>query len=193
MSPILDSIGSVKAFGWGKILSSTAFESIASTTVGAGGASDVTFSSIPSTYTHLQIRTFTRDNGGGTTSALPIQFNSDTGNNYVIRSLVGNGSSLTAYSGAVSNSVDYTYHSSDGANSSIFGTSIIDILDYKNTNKYKTVMILNGVDFNGSGLCSFGSSLWLNTSAITSIKLFCSSSRNLKQYSQIALYGIKGE
>ena len=44
MSPILESIGSVKGFGWGALLSSTAFESIASA-VGTGSSGTITFSS----------------------------------------------------------------------------------------------------------------------------------------------------
>jgi hypothetical protein len=40
----------------------TSYESIAVSTVGSGGASSVSFTSIPGTYSHLQIRYLGRDN-----------------------------------------------------------------------------------------------------------------------------------
>jgi predicted patatin/cPLA2 family phospholipase len=76
-----------------------------------------------------------------------------------------------------------------GAN--IFGAGVIDILDYANTNKYKTVRALSGHDNNGSGYVNFESGLWMSTSAITSIKLF-TAGNVYAQYTQFALYGIKG-
>jgi hypothetical protein len=70
---------------------------------------------------------------------------------------------------------------------------IFDILDYTNTNKYKTVRMLGGVDFNGSGEVDFMSGLWLNTSAITRIDFLPSyQSTQFQQYSSFALYGIRG-
>jgi hypothetical protein len=74
---------------------------------------------------------------------------------------------------------------------SMFGTQIIDILDYANTNKYKVMRSLNGHDNNGNGFILHRTSLWMSTSAISSIT-FTFSSSNYMQYSQLALYGIKG-
>jgi hypothetical protein len=75
------------------------------------------------------------------------------------------------------------------AAASIFGAGIVDILDYANTNKYKTLRALAGVDFNGSGRVGLTSGLWQSTSAINAITLEGSS---FVQYSSFALYGIKG-
>jgi len=80
---------------------SGAYESIATTTVGSGGASTITFSSIPSTYTHLQIRSINRNTRGlsGMVATLAMSFNSDvTAGNYYRHRLEGDGS--TAYAGA---------------------------------------------------------------------------------------------
>jgi len=198
MSPILDSIGSVKAFGWGAFSDPFAFHSIASTTVGSGGASNVEFTSIPATYTHLQIRgigkyTDTADDR----TFLKVEFNSDTGNNYARHLVGGNGSSsfvdgvasTTARAGArliSSRTASPSY-------AHMFTAYIIDILDYTNTNKYTTVRTLGGFDTNGGSFQEvvLGSFLWQNTAAITNIKLLPGSA-NLAQYSQFALYGIKG-
>jgi len=72
---------------------------------------------------------------------------------------------------------------------SAFGTAVIDILDYANTNKYKTVRTLAGWDANGSGLVSFWSGSWRNTNATTTITLLPNLG-NWAQYSQFALYGV---
>jgi hypothetical protein len=79
------------------------------------------------------------------------------------------------------------------AASNVFGAVIIDILDYKDTNKYKTVRGNSGFDTNNAStgaVVRLNSGLWLNTSAITSIKGIMNSG-NIAQHSQFALYGIR--
>ena len=170
----------------------TSFDSIATSTVGAGGSSSITFSSIPSTYKHLQIRAIykTNNTNGGSTR---ITFNSDTGNNYASHYLLGDGSSASS-SNVTSN--PYIWAGVGDQSTSQFGTCIIDILDYANTNKNKTIRSLAGVDNNGSGVVGLMSGVWLNTSAITSITLTPQSNttpaNTYLQYSHFALYGIKG-
>lgn len=188
MSPILGIIASANQ---GQFISTTSYESIATTTVGAGGASSVEFTSIPSTYTHLQIRAISRVTGATANENLTLQFNSDTGGNYNSHYLYGTGSA--AVGGAeIGSQTTAIVGRSSGANlaSGIFGVSVIDILDYANTNKFTANRSLCGVDQNGSGIILFESSLWRNTAAVTSIKLLPES--NFAQYSSFALYGIKG-
>jgi hypothetical protein len=167
------------------------YESIATVTVGATSVASVEFTSIPSTYQHLQIRAMGRISGATNSDNLVLQFNSDTAGNYNSHYLYGDGSSAAAGAETGSQTSAITGRLS-GANlsSGIFGVSVIDILDYANTNKYTTNRTLCGVDANGSGIVMLESSLWRNTAAVTSIKLFGSS--NLVQYSSFALYGIKG-
>jgi hypothetical protein len=82
---------------------------------------------------------------------------------------------------------------SDNLSANIFSGFVIDILDYANTNKYKTIRYLSGYDANGSGRVGLGSGSWRSTSAVTSITLQgLEYSSNYKQYSSFALYGIKG-
>lgn len=169
------------------------FESIATVTVGSGGAANAEFTSIPSDYQHLQLRYIARSTNALTNEGLiVVQVNSNTGNNYSVHYLLGNGSSassgnLTSYSGFT-----YFYDADGAATSSSFGAGIIDFLDYKDTNKNKTVRGLSGGDFNGGGAVGLTSGLYFaNTNAITSIKITADSD-NLAQYSHFALYGIKG-
>ena len=159
--------------------------------VGAAGASTIEFTSIPSTYTHLQIRGIGRTTTATTSVAFFTQFNSDTASNYNYHYMYAD--STTAYSGGSANESNIYAFRTTGASatSGMFGAGVIDILDYKNTNKYKTLRSLSGENRNGDGYVFYCSGAWRSTSAITSIKLFYSSG-NFAQYSQFALYGIKG-
>ena len=195
MSPILESIGSVKGFGWGALASSGSFESISTVTVGGGGAANIEFTSIPATYTHLQIRGIVKgsDTADDRTSIV-VQYNNDTGSNYA-RHLVGsNGSS--AFLDAVASSsarAGARLISSHASYANMFTACVMDILDYTNTNKYKTTRTLGGFNTNGGSFQEIvlGSFLWQNTAAISTIKL-APGGGNFVQYSQLALYGIKG-
>ena len=77
----------------------------------------------------------------------------------------------------------------NGASANVFGTQIIDILDYANTNKNKTIRSISGIDNNGSGDVSLTSNLWMNTAAITSFEIG-GFGVNLAAGSRIDLYGI---
>jgi hypothetical protein len=173
-------------------VSLSSYESIQTVTVGSGGASSATFSSIPSNYTHLQIRIMGRTNRAATMDAVQLRFNSDTGTNYVEHGLYGTGTSQFVGSYASTGATgSYTYRiAGANATSGIQGVIIVDILDYANTNKYKTLRSLGGCDLNGGGEIYFNSGLWLNTSAINNIVLTPIGA--FQQYSSIALYGIKG-
>jgi hypothetical protein len=176
-------------------LSTNSYQSIQTVTVGSGGQSSVTFSSIPSTYKHLQIRGMVKsartDDDGAT---YRIQFNSDSGANYTYHRLKGDGSSVVSDGlGGMNYSYFYSMAASSGSvNSSTFGVSVFDILDYSNTSKNKTIRVLCGYDGNGNGIISLGSSAWFSTSAVTSISLTIDGGTNFTQYSSFALYGIKG-
>lgn len=171
----------------------SSYESIATAT-GTGSNFSITFSSIPSTYTHLQIRLVA--NGSFTSSSIAgtiqMRFNSDTGSNYTRHALSGNGATATATgaSGSISffnlGIIPYGSTYSD-----IYGALIIDIDDYANTSKYKTVRGFGGSDGNGSGNVRLASGVWQNTNAVTDIELFVSSAITLNTPSTFSLYGIK--
>ena len=167
------------------------YESISTVTVGSGGSASATFTSIPATYTHLQIRYIGRSTYASTQEVMKIEFNSDTtAGNYARHWLQGTGSAVNSY-GEGNFSDNLRLLAGDTTGSNIFGVGVIDVLDYANTNKYKTTRTLSGYDNNGEGQIALTSGLWKNTAAITSITLTAFSG-NLKQYSQFALYGIKG-
>ena len=162
-----------------------AYESIATVSVGSGGSSSVSFTSIPGIYAHLQIRALIKQSNGDGAYA---RLNSDSGNNYTRHRLQGNGSTASAFGETGQNRLNINTN----VGYSDFGVLITDILDYANTNKYKTVRHFTGIDKNGSGAVLLESGLWMDTSAVTSITFINPNTGNYSQYSHFALYGIKG-
>jgi hypothetical protein len=184
-------IGAITAglFSAGVAASTNSYESISTVTVSSNTTS-VVFSSIPSTYKHLQIRALHAGYLPSTSGNDLLYIASINGNalSYSHR-LYGDGSTATAgaeptniYIGNVYTSPTPTYWS---------GT-IIDILDYTNTNKNKTVRGLSGFDRNGGGIISLSSAVYSNnTSAVSSIA-FTGGGSYIATGSSFALYGIKG-
>ena len=166
------------------------YESIATVTVGSGGSSSISFTSIPSTYQHLQLRTLAKHSAAFDLDDSLVRFNSDTGSNYYyFHQLRGNGASATAAAGGTGTSM-YVLPVT-GSTVTSFAAGVMDILDYDDANKYKTVRTLTGYDANGSGNIFLRSALWMNTAAVTSITI-TPPSGTFDQYSSFALYGIKG-
>ena len=175
-------------------LSSSSFESIATTTVGSGGQSSITFSSIPSTYKHLQLRFIGRNTRAAVDDATYMYYNGDNSSGlYALHYLYGDGTTTGAGGLANRNEMYGLYITAANASANYNGALIIDILDYANTNKYKTMRQIGG-DINGAGAPSvaMSSGLWRNTAAINSITFFGGGSIVFSQYTQVALYGIKG-
>jgi hypothetical protein len=159
------------------------YESIATST---GGSSTITFSSIPSTYKHLQLRV----SGTLTSGDAVIRLNNDTTNgNYGFgHFLYGTGTDPVLADGLSPSS--YPPFLDAGAGSCTV-TQIIDILDYTaSADKYKTIRTLWGWDLNGSGRVGMNSVLWKDSSVVNRIDL---TGRNYSGTGTvIGLYGIKG-
>jgi hypothetical protein len=182
---LLNSIAALLSGGAGGGVAGS-YESIATFT-GDGSAATYTFSSIPSTYTSLQLRCFTNDGSG---NFLNLRFNGDTGANYVWHRLQGNGTSASATATTASTQARIGYNT---AGSNVFNASIADIHNYAITTQNKTVRCFNGYDSGGGAdlqAVQLWSSLWQNTAAITSLTVF--SAANFATGSKLALYGIKG-
>ena len=179
----------------GAAASTSSYESIASAT-GTGSSGVITFSSIPATYKHLQIRGIAKDTYAGTFE-LPtrVRFNSDTGNNYTQHNLQGNGASATAQGEATGTNAFFKFRgsnlSTDATYANMNAVSILDIIDYADTSKYKTARGFSGSDRNGAGNIFLISGLWLSTSAINTITLTADGT-NWTTSTTFALYGIKG-
>jgi hypothetical protein len=154
------------------------------------GSTQVTFSSIPQQFSHLQVRIFARSAQAITNTNTRMRINGDTGANYVIHQLQGNGSSASSSANLSLTELIPFLGTTPAASltSGIFGNGIIDILDYTNTNKNKVTRTISGYDGNGSGIASLSSGLWLSTSAITSLTVFIDG--DWVSGSRVDLYGI---
>ena len=166
----------------------SSYESISTVTVGSGGNTFITFSSIPSTYKHLQVRWSAVNSAALTDLYMRVGNGSvDSGLNYSYHQIYGDGSAAAASAGATQTLI----YCGLGGTTTQPSAGVLDIVDYQNSNKYKTVRALTGQDSNGSGYIQFKSGLWQSTSAISILQIYASSG-TFNQYSSFALYGIKG-
>jgi len=167
---------------------SGAYDSIA-TASGTGSSGTITFSFIPATYTHLEIRQISRCTVGS--SDCNLRFNGDTASNYSWHRIMGNGTVVSAAAGATQTYIELPAIGYSALLANTYGASVTSILDYANTSKYKTVRSIGGHEDNTSGLVIVNSGNWRNTAAITSIELLTGSG-SWSTDSRFALYGIKG-
>ena len=167
------------------------YESIQTYTVGAGGAANISFSAIGTDWKHLQIRGISRSTDSAAYTQTKLTINGVT-TNYTLHQLFGDGSgSASGYPTTGQTSTQFEAMTADTATASIYGVTIIDILDYQSVNKYKTFRIMAGYNANGSGRMALTSGMTTtNTNAVTSVTL-TPRFGNFKQYSSFALYGIK--
>jgi hypothetical protein len=144
----------------------------------ASAAASYTFSSIPSTYTDLVLIV----NGTCTLAAnAAIRYNGDTGSNYSLTYLLGDGSS--AQSGRNSDQTSLTAGQIGTDNS----TQITSIMNYANTTTYKTMLSRGNWTNN---LTRADTGLWRSTAAINSVTIFSLQGYNFNAGSTFTLYGI---
>ena len=170
---------------------STAFESIATAT-GTGSSGTITFSNIPQTYQHLQLRIIARSDAASTFSRQGRLNNfNGVSTSCAFHRLEGTGSVVNA-----SGNTGFTYMnlfrtSGASATSNVMGVAIIDIHDYASTTKNKTFRSFAGIDNNDTnGFVQLDSGVLLTTDAISSFDVIAQSG-NFTTATTIALYGIK--
>jgi len=179
----------------GAAVAASSYESIATITGNTSGT--ITFTSIPQTYKHLQLRCILRTvNSSYTFLNYNIRVGNgsiDTGSNYTYHRLYGTGSGSGSSDGGANQSAGLLAATSTGSPDYYFAPTILDILDYSSTNKYKTMRSLGGYDLNGSGGVYFQSFLWMNNSGIDTMQFNVGgASPETVGASHFALYGIKG-
>lgn len=192
MSPLTELITGAKAYGWGSFALSTSFESISTITVGSGGTTNAEFTSIPTTYKHLQVRASIRTTRDQQNSLFYYINGNNSTSVYTSHYMSTDGSTISS-TGLGFNNYQGLCGVMPGTNvSNNFGTAVFDILDYTNTGKNKTIRYYTGWDGNGSGWVQYGSNLFASTSAITSIRFSFPEYGIIAENSRFALYGIKG-
>ena len=163
------------------------------TSIVTSASSQVTISSIPSTYDHLIVRCSTRTSAAVNISSFTLRFNSDSGSNYYGGYIFSEGTVAGGSSGSgTSHSTGGTIYMA-GANvfNDLFSINELTIFNYKNTSYKKTIGHLSGVAGDAAGFhgVGFGGGIWNSTSAITSID-FLAGGGNFVVGSSFRLYGI---
>jgi len=167
-------------------------EAIATTYLEADAAS-VTFSSLGS-YEHLQLRMNLRTVRANNHETIGIRFNGDTANNYSTHRMYGTNTSTAA---GPETATDRAYAAGQMVTATmqprtVYGSAIVDILDYRNTSKNTTLMFLSGeVGTSADPYLTFGSGLWDATAAVTSLLLYpANGSAGFARGSEFTLYGL---
>lgn len=187
----VNSLGSTASTASSQLTTYNNYASIATLSTTATLADQFRFVNIPQGYQHLQIRLFSRSiNTGGAYATCYVGFNGEifSGSNYANHYVYGDGAS-TSYGNAVSagqgNIPNIPWNA---VTANYFAVTIIDILDYSNYFKAKTVKTISGWDANGTGRAQFASFSWNNLSPISAISL--TPDGGWGAYSHAALYGI---
>jgi hypothetical protein len=164
------------------------YQLISSNTVGSGGTGSITFSSIPSTYTDLNLICSVRGNNAANYQIGKITFNGAT-TGFSTTILEGTGSAVSSYAGG-----DLSFVIGDGANqtASTFGNVSIYIPNYAGSTA-KSVSVDSVNENNATAAYALlVAGLWTGTAAITSIDIASSGGvSTFNQYSSFYLYGIK--
>ena len=160
----------------------TTYDKIATTTL-SSAASNITFSSIAGTYTDLKV-VFTGTATGN--AGFLVRFNGDSATNYSQTNLIADGSAAASNRSTSSSNFDFSINNNMNTTPVVFYS--LDIFSYAGST-FKTSLMQQNHDANGSGSVVRNVGLYRSTSAITSIALFVSAN-NLAIGSTATLYGI---
>lgn len=165
------------------------------TQVLSSSASSVTFTGLDSytDYKHLQLRMTTRTDRAAVIDTIRAGFNSFSGNYYTDHMLRGYGAAVLS-SGAANQSFVIAHENTAGNSTTtgIFGSAIMDILDFSNTNKYKTIRSFSGAYIPSWTNVYLRSALIISTDALTSVTFTSGNGANLLTGCRFSIYGVKG-
>ena len=188
----LSALGIFSAAGAG--VAPQTFELIETSIVSGSSTTTITFSNLgnfSSTYRHLQIRSTVKGSAAFSSGNVRLRFNSDSGNNYAIHKLFGNGSSVSSTAGTSRSSTIASLAFSNTP-ASAFSGGVCDILDAYSTTKNKTTRLLGNTQSDaGTGFIQLVSGVWMNTNSITTIGLDLEDGGNFVAGSRFSLYGIR--
>jgi hypothetical protein len=155
-------------------------------TVGSGGAANITFSSIPATFTDLLVLLSIRTTRAGNPDQLDIKFNGSS-SNYTQKTLEGFNNATSSYS----NTKIFCYVNGGTSTANTFGNGSLYIPNYAGSTN-KAVSIESATENNSAGGGEFpAAGYWSDVSAITSIAFTSTTADNIAEFSTATLYGIK--
>ena len=167
------------------------FELIASSTVGAGGTADITFSSISGSYTDLVIKISARTTRSNYFDNINFRLNGGTTSNSQIYLISYDGTSVLSGSGSANGGEVLSAITGATATASTFGSVDVYIPNYASSTTYKSfsadAVTENNATANRSGLTA---NLYSSNTAVTSITI-APQNGTFVQYSTAYLYGVK--
>jgi hypothetical protein len=170
----------------------TDYELISTNILANSTTATVSFSSLPQTYKHLQLRMTVRTTENTSAgSYLIVRQNSDATTSYSYHLLYGNGSGVFSSAITSQNNGYLERYPNAFDSTGMFGASILDYLDYSNTTTNKTSRLFSGHYGSSNRQIGLFSNLWMKTNAITQIDISAVSG-NFTQGTRFSLYGIKG-
>ncbi len=150
------------------------------------GSTALSFTNIPSTYKHLQIRVTNMNTNSG---SIALQFNGVTStvyNNHYLRASNYSGSVESGWNGS---QADRIYID---AGFEAYGSTVLDVLDYASASKNSVIRAQTGFYNSGSNYAvRLVSGLYEQTAAVSSIQ-FRTSFGTAQIGTRISIYGIKG-
>jgi hypothetical protein len=168
------------------------YDALATYTVPSGGVSSITFAGLPTggQYTHLQIRISSKTTNAANEGVFQLTFNGDTNANYSNHNLSGYGTGTEANAWANASYMRAGWTSGNNT-ASVYGATIIDVLDFASVSKNKTMRSLTGYDNNGNSQILLVSGAWYNSSTAVNQMTFTPLSGSFAQYTNISIYGVK--
>jgi len=158
---------------------------------GASNISDISFSNIPQNYTDLLIVVYGASTYSASNLQVSVYLNGDYSSSlHSYTYLRANGSAVASSRGTNSNQM-YLGIIPAASSTGIFGTAILNILNYSNTTTYKTMLSSSAADLNGSGSVDISVSMYQSTSPVTTVNVATYGSGNWTTGSRISLYGIQ--
>lgn len=191
--PLLETFANASVRGFGAFAPAAAagaYELISTVTLGSSYA-NFSFTSLPTTFKHFQIRLSVRDSGGANYNTMMIRVNNNSSSgNYYYNTQAGGGAGGQEsgfYVGSNFNTIV-----ADGALANTFGFGVVDFFDVVQTNTRKSVLgrfagttsLFNG----GNPVILTG--FTIQTAAISSIQV--TGPGGYMAGSRVSLYGIKG-
>lgn len=164
---------------------------ITSTTVGAGGASNIEFTSIPNSYKKLILIMSLRGNNSEAVVNVSFTLNNNTSTIYTRANIWGDGSTVNRTQGTADDRGYWGYMNANTATASTFGNAWVEFINYATT--ATKVWNAQSVTENDATLAhqTMAQGSYDSSSAISSIKINPWSTGNFMQYSTAYLYGVK--
>lgn len=198
--PILETLAasSLKGYGFGLATETSAYTLIDSQVIGAGGASNITFSSIPSTYYHLELRYIAKNTDTGTNNGVSWLLkpnNNVTTTDYLVAGIYGQRLGADDFQdlttpGSPGQWPWWNINTSKAGYSNWFGSGNVFIFDYANSNKHKTVIMQGGFHWDVNSQISYQVQFYEQNTAISSLTV-APSDNNWAEYTKFSLYGVK--